>query len=717
MRKLKILIYADVDLNYVDGSAIWLTSVCDVLSGEPMFEIHALLKAPLKNTTLIDGMINRDRIVWVDPYKHFSGYTFKNRNRMTQEDALFLQQKYGGEIGIDYYFLRQIKPEILNVQSEEFLRRCFIYLLLKDGFHDEMKVITQRLLEIAAGLMVQTSLMRNRLAEWLECDPELINIMTPMIPDKELPEEIFICNQNSSLVYTGKFAAMWYIQETIDIVKRLQQDGENIKFDVAGDKFHDDVDKEALISQFKEIPNITWHGRLDRSQSTKLIESCDVGIGWRSSELDDSLEVSTKFLEYAMMGKPVLLNPTVMHKEMLGEDYPLFVDTPESFYNKVRLVFSDLNIYLDAAHRCYKSARCYGYREALERLRTMILTDFWEKPLKRQIPLKKKHILIAGHDLKFIRFFIDYLESMDIYEVKIDNFENHTKQDKIHNQQLLDWADVIFCEWGLGNSVWYSKNKKTNQALIVRMHNQELRTAFPEQFNMSAIDKFIIVGPYTYEKMCAQFKLPRHKTKLIWNAVNCELFQYRHKNKHDSINLGILGICPKMKRVDLALDVLEQLIKADKNAYLYIKGRRPEEYAWLWENEEERVYYENIYQRIHNIGEERVVFLPHGDDVSNWFSQIDYLLSTSDFESFHLSVAEAMASGVVPLIRDWEGSETIYRMENIFHTTEDMANFIISGEEINNKELREYVYNNFNHKLICQQLEDVLLEALDSKKK
>ncbi|MDK7243625.1 hypothetical protein, partial [Neisseria subflava] len=47
---------------------------------------------------------------------------------------------------------------------------------------------------------------------------------------------------------------------------------------------------------------------------------------WRAPALDLSLEISTKVLESCAVGVPPLLNRTVAHEELLGADYPLFVD-------------------------------------------------------------------------------------------------------------------------------------------------------------------------------------------------------------------------------------------------------------------------------------------------------------------------------------------------------------------------------------------------------
>src|SRR5699024_8573314 len=99
--------------------------------------------------------------------------------------------------------------------------------------------------------------------------------------------------------------------------------------------------------------------------------------------------------------------------------------------------------------------------------------------LSTKVELQHKHkkggvmlnILIAGHDLKFIDFYINHLKESE-YNVKIDLWEKHVAHNVKEGFEFIDWADVIFCEWGLGNTIFYSQNKKDNQKLIVRLNRQ-----------------------------------------------------------------------------------------------------------------------------------------------------------------------------------------------------------------------------------------------------
>lgn len=290
----------------------------------------------------------------------------------------------------------------------------------------------------------------------------------------------------------------------------------------------------------------------------------------------------------------------------------------------------------------------------------------------------KIKLLIAGHDLKFVSLIRNFLEQTGNYEIREDKWAGHNLHDEDYSEECLKWADVIFCEWGLGNAVWYSQNKLPHQKLIVRMHRQELDTDYPNQFELSNIDKVIAISPYIYEEFYRVFKLPREKMIMIFNALDAEKLDLP-KQKDALFNLGIIGINPKMKRLDLALDIFEKLWEKDNRYKLFVKGKRPEEIQWLWRNEEQRKYYEEQYSRIENAPWKYSVQFDGFGEMSEWFQKIGYVLSTSDFESFHLAPAEGMASGSFPLVRNWDGSETIYKNKYIFESMEEVTEFILNN--------------------------------------
>ncbi|GIO26922.1 glycosyltransferase [Ornithinibacillus bavariensis] len=315
----------------------------------------------------------------------------------------------------------------------------------------------------------------------------------------------------------------------------------------------------------------------------------------------------------------------------------------------------------------------------------------------------KKKVVFAGHDLKFATGLINDLKLKPDIEVKIDKWDSHDAHDEEFSEKCLEWADVIFCEWGLGNAVWYSKYKKSNQKLLVRMHRQELETFYPNKFVLENINKIIAISPYIFEEFYRKFKFPRKKMQMIFNYVDMSKYTLT-KLEGSQYNIGMIGISPKLKRIDIALDIFERLWEKDNRYKLYAKGRMPSEYNWIWNNDEQRQYYEEQFSRIEksNWGK-NVIFSGFGSDVNEWLENIGFILSTSDYESFHLAVAEGMASGAYPIIRNWDGVRTIYKKDWIFNSIDDAVDKIVKYNENEvmqkidqSRSLNEFVSNNFS---------------------
>lgn len=318
----------------------------------------------------------------------------------------------------------------------------------------------------------------------------------------------------------------------------------------------------------------------------------------------------------------------------------------------------------------------------------------------------KKTILIAGHDLKFAKFIMDEIEQNDGFELLIDQWQGHDKHDEQRSKELLQKADLIFCEWGLGNAVWYSNNKKPGQRLVTRMHLQEITTRHPEKFNHDAVDAYIMVSPYWFEKFVHEFSLERKKCRMVYNLVDTE-FLDKPKIADACFHLGMIGDVPQRKRLDLALDIFESLYEKDKRYKLFVKGKRPEDYAWMHSSsrKSEMDYYLAQYKRIEENGWQHNVFFEGHGPIDEWLQKIGYILSVSDFESFHLAPAEGMASGAIPILLSWDGVETIYPKNYIT----DIKNIVLTNlTEKTSKEVKLYASSNFSKTVNSRHIIDVI---------
>ncbi len=293
----------------------------------------------------------------------------------------------------------------------------------------------------------------------------------------------------------------------------------------------------------------------------------------------------------------------------------------------------------------------------------------------------RKNILIAGHDLKFAGAVMEALTA-DGHIVSVDQWLGHNQHDEERSKELLAKADIVFCEWTLGNAVWYSNNLLPHQRLITRFHSQELFTPYTRNLNLKRIDKVIFVGRHIQKIAIRDHGIPAEKTLVIPNPVNMGALR-AEKPEEARFTLGMVGIVPAQKGLGRALDLLARLRTQDERYQLRIKGKRPEEYPWMSSRPDEMAYYDAQYQRIQEDPAllNAVHFDGHGDDMPEWYRGVGVVLSLSEFESFHLTLADGAASGAVPASLAWPGADQIYPETWIHPSIDEMADYVRAATE------------------------------------
>ncbi|WP_413365683.1 glycosyltransferase family 4 protein [Lysinibacillus sp. 3P01SB] len=318
-----------------------------------------------------------------------------------------------------------------------------------------------------------------------------------------------------------------------------------------------------------------------------------------------------------------------------------------------------------------------------------------------------RKIAFIGHDLKFINHIIDYFDAHSEYEVKKDEWQGHEAHSEARSLEIVEWADILFCEWGLGNVIWYQERKKEHQKLIVRLHRFEMDTKYVKMFDYTKIDMCIAISPYIFEEFYRVAKVPREKMKVIFNAVDTERFNKPKKAKA-GFHLGIIGYVPKLKRLDRAIDIFEKLYAKDPRYKLFIKGKHPKDFGWVWDNTEQREYYEAIFKRIDKSNYKKNVVFEGWGDVAEWLQNIGYVLSVSDYESFHMAPIEGMASGALPVVLRREGVNTIFPQQFIVETHDEAVESILQTQLADVDMLKDFVSSNYGLEVVCREIEEVL---------
>ncbi|MFC3551477.1 glycosyltransferase [Lysobacter cavernae] len=346
----------------------------------------------------------------------------------------------------------------------------------------------------------------------------------------------------------------------------------------------------------------------------------------------------------------------------------------------------------------------------LDLLRANDYTGFFEEA--------KPRLLIAGYDLKFIEKLVPVLSRR--FQVRVDEWVGHNAHDTAASNEALDWAEFIFCEWFLGNAVWYARNKRKDQRLVVRTHRFELSRKFGHVVADDNVDIYIAVSVLYFERLVETFNIDRAKVRLLPNHVDFD--GYASLDAPSRVfNLALVGSLPSRKGLLKALELLRSLVALDPRYNLVVYGKSAWETAWVTRDPVELAYFQRCDEYIQANGlYDHVKFKGHVD-VTRALADIGFVLSTSDDghlpESFHIAPADGFAAGGQGLLLDWSGVEYIYPAEFVFPSLDAMRDHILHNADYElfregARKGREFVAHEYSVSQFLDRLDRIFRDLL-----
>ncbi|MBB4865101.1 glycosyltransferase involved in cell wall biosynthesis [Pseudomonas nitritireducens] len=682
--KKRVLVCANPDLNYIDGSSIWSQTISLALAETGAARVDFIAKSAPERGELFQPLTDHSSVTVINGTepKYWNGAKLR---RLTLEQMAGLAGKLFQQSHYDTCVVRGLEIATNLLQHPELLERTWIYLTdIPQDIADYTAEQRQTMAAIAHGcerLLCQTP---GFIDLWRTLVPDLaegkLSLYTPVIPDLPL-SCLPIAERERRVIYAGKFKSDWKTLEMAESWPGVNRAVPDSQFVVIGDKIHSDTTspdyKEKMTRALENTPSLNWLGALSREAVMGQLQMARIGLSWRSESMNDTVEYSTKILEYGAAGCAAIVNRNALHEQLLGEDYPLYANSLDEFRAQLRGGLLDDEKAQLAADRLRALAARHTFSARVEMIRTWLSC----KPdiARRRERHTKLKILVAGHDLKFFLPLKKRLKEFGDFEFLMDHWQGHNKHNESASQKLLEKADIIFCEWCLGNIKWFSQHKRADQKLVARFHYQEVRLSYLAEADWEKIDHIAFVSEQIRAEAMEAFPgFPSDKTSVIPNFLDERKFTSEKKTSDADFTLGMIGVAPMRKRMDRALDLLETLLQQDARYCLRIKGTHPLDYGWLLKREEEAAYYKAIFNRINSSEKlrHRVIFDPPGDDVNEWLKMIGYILSPSDGESFHMAVGEGMLTGATPVIWNWPGADEIWPKANVV-TGNDQAVYLV----------------------------------------
>ena len=270
----KILIYADVNMNVIDGSSIWLASFTETIANHTE-NVHLLLKSNISRETVIKPLLAMNNVRIIEPLEF--GIKDQDLNIGTALDLIqLLDGIYGG---YNRVVLRGFNLCRVASSTKSLHGRIWAYLT---DYYEIDKIKSKRVDKAEAKelmpdfaehfdlFLAQTEEIKQDLNERHNIPLNKIRLTPPMIPTSQgiiskKPEKY---SKSLKIGYAGKIAPEWGVRELITIAEMAQKRKIDLEIHIIGDKirrntqtyptFHEDIKK-----LLQNSTNLVWHGYLE----------------------------------------------------------------------------------------------------------------------------------------------------------------------------------------------------------------------------------------------------------------------------------------------------------------------------------------------------------------------------------------------------------------------------------------------------------------------
>lgn len=260
-------------------------------------------------------------------------------------------------------------------------------------------------------------------------------------------------------------------------------------------------------------------------------------------------------------------------------------------------------------------------------------------------------------------------------------------------------ADICWFEWCDDLLINASRLPIAhNKKIICRIHSYEVFSSNMRKVNWNVVDRVIFVAEHIRDyALDTTPMLKENQTLIIPNGIKVNRMHFGEREH--GFNIAYVGYINYKKGPLLLLHAFKALYDIDSRYKLFIAG--------VFQDARYQLYFGQMIRELSL--ENNVILTGWQSDIDSWLEDKQYIISSSVLESQHLSIMEAMAKGIKPLVHNFVGAEKIYPKEYIWNSIDELIK-MIQISPYDSLKYREYIQSNYNFE---KQIEEIVTLIID----
>jgi len=267
-----------------------------------------------------------------------------------------------------------------------------------------------------------------------------------------------------------------------------------------------------------------------------------------------------------------------------------------------------------------------------------------------------------------ISFFATYDQFIKPIITELANRGHEVSFSNEYNLKHCYDAEVIWVDWADQNALRVAE-LVTPATKILRVHAYEAWTDIWDSINLEEFDTVIFVSEHIRGQVKRRTGKEIPNSVVIPPYIDIERYDIP-EGKERNNKIAYAGYFCRKKGIGELLMLAESLPDYE----FHLAGTPQEEdYDYVMENVPDNVF-----------------FYKWQDNLNEFFQDKTYVINASLREGFPVATVEAMLCGCIPIVRLWEGADTIYPLDCLWKSIDDIKR-ILADETITPNLVRSFM--------------------------